>query len=283
MNWKPILASFACIATTVAITTQCSLLSGATPKNTASTPVLRTHNQVQGIPSNIPSGAQTSYRGITTTGPFIAMTFDDGPHPSLTPRLLQILRERNIKATFYVVGNRCRAFAGVMRKIAADGHDFGNHTWTHPLAPSRWAEGPLRNELEKTHDVIVETGGLAPKTYRPPGGSVSPEQKNWIFNDFGYPTILWAVDPNDWRDRNAALVTNRILNQTRAGNIVLAHDIHRTTIDAMPGTLDGLLAKGFRFVTVPQLISIGEGKLAENGAPKEPTKVISFSFGPGSY
>lgn len=77
-----------------------------------------------------------------------------------------------------------------------------------------------------------------------------------IYNEFGYPTILWAVDPEDWKRPGPSVVTSRILNATRNGSIILAHDLHAPTIDAMPGTFDGLLKKGFRFVTVSQLLSL---------------------------
>lgn len=282
MKWKS-LALAACGALSAAfLTSQCSSGSGV---GMAGAPLRNTVSPR--LPNNIPSGAQTSYTKINSQAPVIAMTFDDGPHPSLTPRLLRVLKERNIKATFYVVGNRCGEFASVMRGIAADGHEFGNHTWTHPKSPGRWAKGALKAELDKTHDAIVRFGGMAPKTYRPPGGSVSNDQKQWIFDDYGYPTILWAVDPNDWRDRNAALVTNRILASTRPGSIVLAHDIHKTTIDAMPATLDGLLSRGYRFVTVSQLIAIGEGKIADAGGTEAPAaapaRMLSFSFSPGTF
>lgn len=231
------------------------------------------------IGSGLPSGNQLSYTKSPVNGPFIAITFDDGPHPSLTPRLLDMLRQRNIHATFYLVGNRVGEFASAARRIAADGHEIGNHTWTHPMAPSRWADAPLRTELQKTHDAIVNITGLAPRSYRPPGGSVNPHQKQWIFDEFGYPTILWAVDPNDWKRPGPAVVTQRILSATRPGYIVLAHDIHPGTIEAMPATLDGLLAKGYRFVTVSQLIGLGQARQASIEQPRE----WSISFSPGSF
>ncbi len=236
-------------------------------------------NQGLAVPQPINRSAPPSYTRGNVNGPYIAMTFDDGPHPSLTPRLLDILAARNIKATFYVVGQNIKMYPGVMRRIAAGGHEFGNHTWTHPLRPSGWADAPLRSEIQRTADIIIGTTGVAPLSYRPPGGSVTPHQKQWLYNDFGYPTILWAVDPMDWKDRNSQTVTNRILAQTHAGNIVLAHDIHRTTVDAMPATLDGLLAKGFRFITISQLL----GRNTQHASTNQQPKMLSISFGPGGF
>lgn len=255
------------------------LLSQCAPFRKKPGPTASINPQNQGTMPPGSGGMRLSYNKVAAPGPFIAMTFDDGPHPSLTPRLLDILRQRNIRATFYVVGNRVGEFSGAARRIAADGHEFGNHTWTHPLAPSRWADALLRHELQRTHDAILRvTGGVA-KSYRPPGGSVNPHQKQWIFNEFGYPTILWAVDPNDWKRPGPSVVTQRILAATRPGYIVLAHDIHPGTIEAMPATLDGLLARGYRFVTVSQLIALEQHRLATIEQPRQ----FSASFSPGGY
>ena len=262
-------------ATTALVVTQCA------PFKKKSAAVMAPKHNLQSQGLTAPSGTQLSYSHANVTGPYIAITFDDGPHASLTPRLLDILAARNIKATFYVVGDRVRMYPAITRKIAAGGHEFGNHTWTHPMRPSTWADAPLRSEIQRTHDVILANSGAAPLSYRPPGGSVSPHQKQWLFNDFGYPTILWAVDPNDWKRPGAAVVTQRILSATKPGHIVLAHDIHPGTIEAMPATLDGLLARGFRFVTISQLIGMGgtPGHVAVVTDPKQ----LTLSFGPGSF
>jgi peptidoglycan-N-acetylglucosamine deacetylase len=262
----------------LALATQCAPFK---KKPAAISPATRPTAQHQ-APISRPAaggGTQISYNKANVNGPYIAMTFDDGPHPSLTPRLLDILASRNIRATFYVIGQNVKQYPGIMRRMAAAGHEMGNHTWTHPRNLSRWADAPLRSEIQRTHDVIVSTSGAVPLTYRPPGGSVSPHQKQWLYNDYGYPTILWAVDPLDWKRPGPAVVTQRILSATKPGHIVLAHDIHPGTIEAMPATLDGLLARGYRFVTVSQLIGKGNNPVAVVKEPKQ----LSISFGPGSH
>ena len=186
--------------------------------------------------------------------PYIAMTFDDGPHATNTPRLLDILRRRNIKATFYVIGKNVDMYPHLTRRIVAEGHEIGNHTYTHRNLKTL-SDAQVRTEMTKTRTSIVRATGVQPRTMRPPYGALYQRQREMIMNEFGYPTIMWAVDPRDWQRPGVAVVKNRILTSTTNGAIVLAHDLHAPTVDAMPSTLDGLLAKGFKFVTVSQLLS----------------------------
>jgi peptidoglycan/xylan/chitin deacetylase (PgdA/CDA1 family) len=119
--------------------------------------------------------------------------------------------------------------------------------------------------------------------YRPPYGAITARQKQWIMNEFGYPTILWSVDPEDWRTRSASMTRSRILANTRPGGIILVHDIHPSSIDAMPGTLDGLLAKGFRFVTVSDLIAMGNRSKPGTSSPIVQAPPPPITFSPGSF
>lgn len=205
------------------------------------------------------------YTAVPVSGPFIAMTFDDGPHPEHTPRLLDILKERNIKATFYVVGKNVILYPEIMRRMVAEGHEIGNHTWNHPSLTKVSVER-MDDELKRTHQAIVDTCGQRPATLRPPYGAFNKSLADYTYRNYGYRTIMWDVDPRDWADRNAGVVTSRILSNTRSGSIVLAHDIHKTTIDAMPATLDRLTEAGYRFVTVSQLIGM-EGKRLASTSP----------------
>ena len=208
------------------------------------------------LPSNLPPGARVSYSSTNVSGNYIALTFDDGPHPTHTPRLLDILKQRNVKATFYVIGSNVSRHPHIVRRILAEGHEIGNHTQNHPnLSPM--SDDGVRREL---NGVISAMQNAAPNyrmnTMRPPYGALKQSQREWIFREYGYPTIMWSVDPEDWRRPGPSVVTQRILSNTRSGGIVLAHDIHGPTIDAMPATIDGLLGRGFRFVTVSQLIGL---------------------------
>jgi peptidoglycan-N-acetylglucosamine deacetylase len=213
-------------------------------------------------PSGIPGWDKeidATYFSIKTSEKVVAITFDDGPHGTNTPRLLDMLKKRNIKATFYVVGNMMKNSYGpdVIRRIVADGHEIGNHTVTHATL-SKLSDSSLRKELQNAHDMIVDITGVAPRTMRPPGGAIKNDQKKLMLEEFGYPTIMWTVDPEDWKRPGASVVTSRLVNGARPGAIILVHDLHAPTVDAMPSTLDQLLAQGYRFVTITELIMMDE-------------------------
>ncbi len=226
------------------------------------------------LPRTLPPEAKLSYSQTHVPGKVIAYTFDDGPHPQNTPRLLDMLKERGIKATFFLIGKSAATWPDVVKRIVAEGHEVANHTWDHAQL-THMKESSVLQELQSTHDAIVKACGVAPILYRPPYGAVTMSQKKMIHEHLGYPTILWDVDPEDWKaPRSAEKVHDEVIAQTRAGSIILCHDIHPTTVDAMPRTLDELKARGFQFVTVTQLINLDAqtAKLLPPPAPKEPKK-----------
>ena len=206
-------------------------------------------------PPATPATGKHTFSQCHVEGPYIAMTFDDGPHAENTPRLLDMLKKRDIKATFFVVGQCVVEHPAIMKRIVAEGHEIANHSWSHPLL-TKMGEDAVTTQIQKTHDAIVETTGVTPKLFRPPYGGFSLNQRNWANKKWGYQIILWDVDPLDWKYRNAARVHSEIMKQTVPGSIVLSHDIHKTTVDAMPETLDALAAKGFKFVTVSELLAM---------------------------
>jgi len=195
------------------------------------------------------------YNSVHVDGPYIAMTFDDGPHKTLTPKLLDLLAQRHIKVTFFVLGECVAENEDVLRRAAREGHEIANHSWSHPQL-NRMADDAVRSQLRRTDDLIKSVTGKRPTLFRPPYGALNPRQQRWIHDEFGYSIILWDVDPLDWKEPGPAVVTRRILAETRAGSIVLSHDIHHGTIDAMPAALDQLADKGFKFVTVSELIGL---------------------------
>lgn len=198
-----------------------------------------------------------AYNGVNTTQKVVALTFDDGPHPKNTPRLLDMLKQRGAKATFYVVGRLVEAHPEIVRRTVQEGHEVANHSWSHPKL-SAMSDAAVYNELKKTHDAIVAACGVAPTNFRPPYGAFTSRQQSWALKEFGYPSILWTVDPLDWRKPGPSVVAQRILAGAKPGAIILVHDLHAQSVDAMPAVLDGLAAQGFRFVTVNELLAMDE-------------------------
>ena len=183
------------------------------------------------------------------------MTFDDGPSEKLTPELLDLLAQHHIHATFFVIGENVVRHPEILQRALREGHEIGSHSWSHP-AFAKMADTKVRAELQKTDDAIKEAIGQRPTLLRPPYGSITARQKQWINEEFGYRIILWDVDPLDWKRPGPDVVASRILKQTRPGSIILSHDIHPGTIKAMPETFTQLEAKGFKFVTVSELLKL---------------------------
>jgi peptidoglycan-N-acetylglucosamine deacetylase len=196
-----------------------------------------------------------TFNSVHVDGPYIAMTFDDGPSATLTPKLLDLLAAHHIKATFFVLGEMVAEHPEILARAAREGHEIASHSWSHPNLAKMSQEG-VRSQLQRTDDEIKNAAGVRPTLFRPPYGSITERQKRWIHDEFGYDIILWDVDPLDWKRPGPSVVRNRILKETRPGSIVLSHDIHPGTIEAMPSTFDELEAKGFKFVTVSELIGM---------------------------
>lgn len=198
-----------------------------------------------------------TYSSAHVDGPYIAMTFDDGPSPETTPRLLDMLKQRNIKVTFFLIGQNAERNPDIVRRILAEGHEIGNHSWTHPQL-SKLSDDRVTQEITKTQDTIKNESGFTPTMLRPPYGAITARQRSWIESQFGLNIILWSVDPFDWKRPGPSVITQRILSGARPGAIILSHDIHKQTVDAMPATLDALLAKGYKFVTISQLLAMNK-------------------------
>lgn len=208
-------------------------------------------------------GAATTYTNVFVKGPYIAMTFDDGPSAEYTPGLLDELKKRNIKATFFLIGQNAQEFPQIVSRIVGEGHEVANHSWSHP-AFAKMSDTAVASQIQRTQDAIYAACGVRPTLLRPPYGSITKRQKPWIHEQFGLQIILWSVDPYDWKKPGEAVVRSRIVNGAHSGAIILAHDIHGSTVRAMPETFDQLLAKGYKFVTVSELLAMEQ--------PKTPTQ-----------
>jgi peptidoglycan/xylan/chitin deacetylase (PgdA/CDA1 family) len=222
----------------------------------------------QPTPGPVVPPEKHSYTSCNVQGMYIAMTFDDGPSAQLTPKLLDMLKERGIKATFFVVGRNVEEYPDIVRRMANEGHEVANHSWSHPALTKLGAES-FRKQIENTNEAIAKATGKRPVLMRPPYGATSALLNRRLSEQFGLKVILWSVDPLDWKYRNSNRVYSSIIQNTRPGSIILTHDIHATTVAAMPATLDTLLSKGYKFVTVSELIAM---EVPAQLAKKEPAK-----------
>ncbi|MCC6000726.1 MAG: polysaccharide deacetylase family protein [Pararhodobacter sp.] len=193
---------------------------------------------------------------VETVQPLVALTFDDGPHPVHTPVLLDILAQYRARATFYVIGSLVRRYPEIVQRMVAEGHELGNHTWAHPTL-SRLGNAQFMREIDRTQQVIYETVGHVPVTMRPPYGAITQRQSRMLAAERNLPTVIWSVDPQDWRRPGSSVVAQRMVAGARPGAIILAHDIHAPTVRAVPAALEGLQARGLRSVTLSGLLGWG--------------------------
>ena len=204
-------------------------------------------------PEDVTRGDQATITRVPTTRRLVAMTFDDGPHPRLTPVLLDVLKARGIRATFYVIGQNVRRYPQLVGRMVAEGHEIGNHTHRHPRLSDLGVTG-IQREIDQTSRAVFAATGKIPVTMRPPYGAITMNQRKMVYQTRGLPTVLWSVDPQDWRRPGSDIVAERIVDHAHRGAVILAHDIHRGTIRAMPTALDGLIARQFQFATVSELL-----------------------------
>jgi peptidoglycan/xylan/chitin deacetylase (PgdA/CDA1 family) len=200
-------------------------------------------------------GRREAISSVDTSEPVVALTFDDGPHPEQTPRLLDLLAERGIRATFYLIGANAQAHPEIVERTLAEGHELGNHTWSHRFLTTQRSRSILE-EVGSAHSVINDITGAPPATLRPPYGAVTPGLSGWMNSRFGYETVLWSVDAADWEGPDSDTITERLVSGARNGSIILVHDPVPAVVEAMPETLDRLLDRGFRFVTVGELLAM---------------------------
>ena len=213
------------------------------------------------VRSSFPMSMQPKeFLSVRAHGPYVAMTFDDGPHPTNTAQLLDILLARNIKATFFPVGTNVGYYPKLLRRMIAEGHEIGNHTQNHPNL-STMTDAQVRAELDACHNAIVAATGVSPVLMRPPYGALNQAQRTWIPQEYGYSIVFWDLDTLDWQAPGITVVADRIASSVRNGSKVLSHDIHAATIAAMPLALDRLIAKGYQFVTVSELFSMSAQSL----------------------
>ena len=186
----------------------------------------------------------------TTGNKVIALTFDDGPGP-YTAHLLDILDQYGARATFFLIGSKVSGQASVVRSIQARGHQLGNHSWSHPELP-KLSVDQIAGEIDRTNEAIRQATGVKPSILRPPYGAVNGVVLEQL-RLRNMSSILWSVDTRDWADRNSQIVCSRAVAGARPGAVILMHDIHQTSVNAVPCILSSLKQQGYSFVTIQRL------------------------------
>ncbi|MGW7432396.1 polysaccharide deacetylase family protein [Streptomyces sp. NPDC054861] len=185
----------------------------------------------------------------------IALTFDAGPGKD-TPHLLDILREKKVPATFFLLGKKhVDRYPEVVKRIADEGHEVANHTWTHRILTDLDAD-QVRDELSRTQNAIEKITGRKPTLMRPPQGRTD-DTVSEVSRELGLAQILWSVTAKDYATTDSALIRQRTVDGAKGDGIILLHDIYDGTVPAVPGIIDELKQRGFTFVTVPQLLAPG--------------------------
>lgn len=189
----------------------------------------------------------------------LALTFDDGPYPDTTEQILDLLKQYDAKATFFVLGNKVEKYADTVKREMAEGHEIANHTYNHVYFKQKISAVTIMEEIVKTEQVLEKVTGKKPLLFRPPGGYYN-DQTIEIIKKLGYTTIMWSwhQDTNDWRNPGVTQIVNKVLNNARNGDIILLHDYNpgsTQTVRALKIILPELVRRGFEFVTVSELIN----------------------------
>lgn len=187
----------------------------------------------------------------------VALTFDDGPWGTSTRQVLQILKEEDVKATFFVLGKHALMYPDVIAEIVKAGHAVGNHSWSHPYKPV--TPEVAKQEIENTSALIAKQSQAQTRLFRPPGGNLTTGLVDYAKSK-NYAIIMWSVDTHDTRpNTTAAEIVERTLREVKPGSIILLHDgggDRATTRKALPTLIRRLRQKGYRFVTVPELLQL---------------------------
>ncbi len=201
------------------------------------------------------SGAQVYHSNPNGTKR-IALTFDDGPHPTQTKQILDVLDAYGVKATFFMIGVNVENYPDAAKEVIQRGHEIGNHTYSHSHL-NQMGTGRLSEELEKCEDVLEDLCEYRPHLFRPPEGYISDGVMECA-EQGDYSLILWSIDTRDWEVKNTEKIVSTVLSKVKAGDIVLMHDYvyQSKTPEALEILLPKLLALGYEAVTVGELLGI---------------------------
>lgn len=233
-------------------TAQVAPTPAATPRPTPTPDPLLALREAQ----QIPDWAKSRVLNEVTVKPgekVFALTFDDGPWPDYTRQILAILREHKVKATFFMVGQMVQEYPKIAREVFLAGHAVGGHSWDHPSRPRNAVA-----QIQKTNAIIKKEMGFTPTTFRPPYGLLKNGMARQAMKE-KQCVLIWSADSDDWRRPPASRMARTVINQATPGGIALMHDGGGTrtqTVAALPTIIRELKARGYRFVTIPELLKL---------------------------
>lgn len=189
-----------------------------------------------------------SQKHIDASAPMVALTFDDGPNPDYTKRILQVLEENSSHATFFVVGTNAEKYQEILRAIASSGNEIGNHTYSHANLTDIASED-VEEEIDKVNRAVKKATGEIATVIRPPYGAYNDA----VLNQLQQPVILWDLDTEDWNSRNAQTIVDNIIANIEDGDIILMHDIYESTAEAVELLVPQLKEMGYQVVSVSEM------------------------------
>jgi peptidoglycan-N-acetylglucosamine deacetylase len=198
----------------------------------------------------------------------IALTFDDGPFLGSTDEILQILKRNNVKATFFIIGRNLQLYPQIGQQIVADGHAIANHTWSHSYR--RFSFAAAAKEIDNTTNLIYKLTGVKTYLFRPPGGFLNNGPTGYARSK-KYAVVMWSADSDDWKRPSVSALVNNVVGEATPGGIALMHDgggNRAGTIKALPIIIARLRSKGYSFVTVPELLELGNQRAPQQQVAK---------------
>lgn len=195
---------------------------------------------------------------VDVMAPMVALTFDDGPNPECTERILNVLQENYSKATFFVVGTNAEKYPEILKLVAGAGNEIGNHTFNHSNLTELSSED-VEEQIDKVNRAVKKATGENPTVIRPPFGAYNDD----LLSRLEVPVVLWDLDTKDWDSRNAQAVVDNVLSNVKDGDIILMHDIYESTAEAVEILVPKLKEQGFQVVTVSDMARY-KGKALEN-------------------
>ena len=200
------------------------------------------------------TNAQETGRVIDPAKPMVALTFDDGPYAPVGNRIMDCLAQYDAKATFYVVGERVPSYTAELQRMVAEGHEIGNHTYSHKYL-NKLNAAQIRQEIDRCADTVQAACGVRPVTVRLPGGNKNAT----VLATVQEPIVLWNVDTLDWKTRNAQKTVSAVLDHVQDGDIILMHELYQASGDAALQIIPELHNRGYQMVTVSEMAQYRRG------------------------